>query len=304
MLFNYPEKPVKLDSDILTADEGRKGNTQYKGEVSNSGESLFPHRDSAPPRQGRSLPTLRHIPQKMDSLSLKIYLFDLDTCDDTPRPECLDRKERPRWEQMAPALKDKFLLERTILKQLLSRATGISQEFLSLEYNAKGKPYLPNSSLHFNLSHSCNMLAIALSDTEVGVDIEYMKPRPVSRIAESFFQEEQSRNILDSGDSLQNFYSHWVIMESWAKWHGESLLERRSTGFCLLRDKTILLETTPPAPVLPEIGVLSPAKNFLLAIAADFLPTKEIRVSITAASVETLLPLDFLSRTRKKRNQE
>lgn len=236
----------------------------------------------------------------MNTSSPKIYLFDLDSCNNTPHPEYLDGKERLRWEKMAPNLKDRFLLERTILKQLLSRATGICPEDLSFEYNAKGKPFLPDGSLHFNLSHSRNLLAVALSDARIGIDIEYLKPRPVSRIASSFFREEQSRNLLDAGNSLQDFYSHWVIMESWAKWKGESLLETRTKGFCHLRNKTVLLKADQPSPVLPEVGLISPIKNFLLAIAADSLPAQEIPVFLTTGSGETLLPLAFLSRTGEK----
>ena len=42
-------------------------------------------------------------------------------------------------------------------------------------FSETGKPYFPDSLIHFSISHSHDLCAIAISDHPVGVDIEIVK---------------------------------------------------------------------------------------------------------------------------------
>lgn len=57
---------------------------------------------------------------------------------------------------------------------LLNRMTGFSQSILHTE---SGKPYLSGDARFISISHSLNMVAVMLSDANVGIDIERIHSR-------------------------------------------------------------------------------------------------------------------------------
>ncbi|HEK1025531.1 TPA: 4-phosphopantetheinyl transferase, partial [Proteus mirabilis] len=70
-----------------------------------------------------------------------------------------------------------FLLSRVMLRDILSFYLKISPEDVRFSKNEYGKPFILNESkenIYFNLSHSNNCVALAISNTSsVGIDIEY-----------------------------------------------------------------------------------------------------------------------------------
>ena len=64
-----------------------------------------------------------------------------------------------------------YLKKHTSSKELLDevlRLNGIAN--YKLRYNEYGKPYLESGGLFFNLSHSGEYVACAISDKEIGID--------------------------------------------------------------------------------------------------------------------------------------
>ena len=78
--------------------------------------------------------------------------------------------------------KERYIVTHGILNTLLSRYLNTSK--FDLFFNKYGKPFIKNSFLNFNLSHSNRYACIAFANFEVGVDIEYMKDEA---IVESIF---------------------------------------------------------------------------------------------------------------------
>ena len=83
-----------------------------------------------------------------------------------------------------------------------------------------GQPYLKDCSLQFNVSHSGEYLAIAVSEFPVGVDIQEPK-----NIKDGMFrkvvQAEETELI---GDERQNdFLRLWTLKESFVKAEGKGL---------------------------------------------------------------------------------
>lgn len=82
--------------------------------------------------------------------------------------------------------------DRMALRVLLSMNIFAPPKRLSIRREAGGKPYLEGDQLHFNISHSENLLAIALSNAPVGVDVEKIDPsREVLEIARTAFSEDE-----------------------------------------------------------------------------------------------------------------
>lgn len=83
---------------------------------------------------------------------------------------------------------------------------------------AHGKPLLPKG--YFSLSHSEGAVALALSDSPVGCDIERLRKAPV-RVAERKFTERERGTLSFEYDD--SFFRIWTAKESYLKLTGEGL---------------------------------------------------------------------------------
>lgn len=102
-----------------------------------------------------------------------------------------------------------------------------------LRYAETGKPYVGvGSGMYVSISHSHGLCAAAVSDGEVGVDIEYIDPnRPaerLKRLAERFFSADELAYIKagdDAGDAVlpERFFEVWCAKESYVKYTGDGL---------------------------------------------------------------------------------
>lgn len=91
---------------------------------------------------------------------------------------------------------------------------------------ASGMEAAFGGSMHFNLSHSGEYVFCAVSKTEVGVDIQRMRPLSDFRLAERFFSSREMELILQNGEhSLREreFYRMWVRKEAYGKLTGEGI---------------------------------------------------------------------------------
>ncbi|MCH5344806.1 MAG: 4'-phosphopantetheinyl transferase superfamily protein [Acetatifactor sp.] len=121
-----------------------------------------------------------------------------------------------------------FALERYTLSELLSKP-GVPIP-VRYTYGTKGKPYLQAREnlpeMFFNLSHSGDYVICAVSEREVGADIQKMQMQGTERLANRFFSEEE-RKLLQSCDSsehrLEIFYRLWTRKEAYGKLTGEGI---------------------------------------------------------------------------------
>lgn len=107
------------------------------------------------------------------------------------------------------------LLLADVLKQY-----GISTETLRTE--ECGKPVA--EGIHFNLSHSGNMVICAVGTGRVGCDIEQI--RPVSKNLEArFFSDAEREQLAQFSEEayLREFYRIWTKKESYLKMTGIGL---------------------------------------------------------------------------------
>lgn len=96
---------------------------------------------------------------------------------------------------------------------------------LSFHYGEKGKPYLEKIPLFFSISHSEGRVICAVSETEVGADLQYPRKMDAARLAARFFSEEEKREFssLSLKEQEEFFYRLWVRKEAYGKLTGEGL---------------------------------------------------------------------------------
>lgn len=134
-------------------------------------------------------------------------------------------------------------LQRSILGEYLIRyffklKTKINIENIVFETGEKGKPFLHDSKIHFNISHSGEWIVAAFSEKELGIDIELIK-EPNYNVAKRFFSETEIQNLFSITDielKKQLFFEYWTIKESYLKAIGTGLTKSLSS-FTVLFDK-------------------------------------------------------------------
>ena len=126
--------------------------------------------------------------------------------------------------------RQRFMVARGVLRDLLGRYLGILPAQVRFAYNAFGKPELSpefGSSLRFNLSHSADLALIGITrDARIGVDLEYIRPQPeYLEIARSFFSatEVDELNGLPSPLQTEAFLNCWTRKEAYVKARGMGL---------------------------------------------------------------------------------
>ena len=102
-----------------------------------------------------------------------------------------------------------------LLNRLLFEEDITCPEFLEDYYH---KPYIKNYDIEFNLSHSEEMVACAISDKTVGIDIEYVDKDIDLNIAKHYFYDREYENILHSDSNADEFFKYWVLKESFMKY--------------------------------------------------------------------------------------
>jgi phosphopantetheinyl transferase len=128
---------------------------------------------------------------------------------------------------------------RSLVSGLLLRSfCGLINEN-QLMYGKNGKPYLRDGSVYFNLSHSGEYVVLAVSDREVGVDIEKIKPYPKKVATRFFTQKEQA--WLESESTDENFFRIWTGKESVMKAAGQGL-SMQPQSLCVLSGTAWFLE--------------------------------------------------------------
>ena len=133
---------------------------------------------------------------------------------DSEAQALLDANELAAYAQRG----DTYLKTRSTLKRELARRLGVNAAELHLRTTEHGKPILPDSPVHFNLSHSGDLLCIAFHDTPIGVDIQTIRPKAATeRLAARIMCPQQLEAWKRRGASPTEFFDCWCTAEALVK---------------------------------------------------------------------------------------
>lgn len=114
------------------------------------------------------------------------------------------------------------LLGRVLLCHGLDKYYKISE--LHIELSPNGKPFIKNQNIHFNVSHSKNLVVCIIADFPIGIDIEFLD----EKINYLDFQFQMTANelqeIQDAENKIISFYTYWTKKEAVIKAHGEGMM--------------------------------------------------------------------------------
>lgn len=90
----------------------------------------------------------------------------------------------------------------------------------NIKLNEYGKPF-SESGKRFNLSHSGDYVIIALSDYDVGCDVEVTRDADYTRLGKIIFHENEQKTLLETDDKKDYFFRLWTAKEAFIKCIGE-----------------------------------------------------------------------------------
>jgi 4'-phosphopantetheinyl transferase len=169
--------------------------------------------------------------------------------------QLLSDEEKARAANMEPEIKaNEFALARGWLRVLLAAYVNAAEPLsIRLGIAENQKPFaIDYPMLHFNLSHSYDWLALAVSRHPVGIDIEKLRPVPDWRnLADGLFANLAVEEIAAQPETEQAaaFLRQFTAREAYLKATGTGLSE---TTIMLERDfHTIAMENQSYGPTVP-----------------------------------------------------
>ena len=127
------------------------------------------------------------------------------------------------------------LLGEIVVRKTICARTGLANDEIEILTGTYGKPYIANATnianppgLHFNISHSGDLLVCAVNDEPVGVDVELIRAADPD-IAKRVFRDDEYDFVMSGPDmSGSAFFKIWTMKESYVKWEGRGISKLNS----------------------------------------------------------------------------
>lgn len=153
----------------------------------------------------------------------KISFLDVSAIGDEPLSEHfgnMSESRKAETDALPSELKKKQKIAADMLcRQMISEKCGTPENEIVFSKNSFGKPVAENADVFFSISHSGDFVACAVSDREIGIDIE--KIRGIQfRAAEKFSTASELEYI---GNDLTRFFRVWTLKEAFFKCKGTGL---------------------------------------------------------------------------------
>ncbi len=116
--------------------------------------------------------------------------------------------------------RERFIVSRVALRQLLGKCLNHAPQDIVFSIGNNKKPYIQSATqpIHYNVSHSGNQILIAVSDYEVGIDVEHTQADfDYEEIIPTCFSTLEAAHIRSSNDPRHTFYLLWTRKEALLK---------------------------------------------------------------------------------------
>ena len=110
---------------------------------------------------------------------------------------------------------------RRLLAELYRQETG--RDLPKILTTDRGKPYFPDSDLHFSISHTHHHAFCVLSEYNVGIDAEEVDRNINLKLADRILSPGERAQYESAADPRTALLTFWVLKEAAAKLSGEGL---------------------------------------------------------------------------------
>jgi 4'-phosphopantetheinyl transferase len=125
--------------------------------------------------------------------------------------------------------RNRFVIGRGKLRHVLGSICGVPPHSISFKYNQTGKPFLQlqrEEELYFSVTHSGQIIGIAISSQIIGFDIEQFRViENMESIASEIFSESEQRQflLLSKDQRSLAFFILWTKKEALIKGLGQGV---------------------------------------------------------------------------------
>ena len=166
---------------------------------------------------------LEHILHLWEQNDVLIFLIDLDNYD-TLSMECLNSIEREYLEKLQTIyFKKRYIVSRMVLKHILCHLLNKSSVLdISTYKDECGEVHILNhKELHICISYSENVVTLAISKVEVGIDIEIKRPLALKNTLK-YLQTTSSCTENSANDAA--ILKMWTLKEAYCKFSNKKML--------------------------------------------------------------------------------
>lgn len=164
--------------------------------------------------------------------------------------------------RMVQQRRTELLAGRALLRHALAAYTGRDASTFRLVVDANGKPECVGGPA-VSVSHSGGIVACAVAEAAVGVDVETRPPRDAEMLAARYFTAAEAAWI--AADPAARFLELWVLKEAYLKAAGLGLAGGLDSLECRIEPPHIEARLAGGAP--PELALLA-GPGFFMGVAA------------------------------------
>lgn len=161
---------------------------------------------------------------------MKLYISDISLFDDAffDKADFVPGQKKADLASYSHAVSRKeHILAWSVLSYAFKAESGKKVSEIRLRFSERGKPYLEAEPLFFSLSHSGGRVLCAVSEREVGADVQQIKPVKDSVVRRVLCENE--RTAYEKHDNKPLCFARlWTLKESYLKYTGEGI----TAGLC------------------------------------------------------------------------
>lgn len=156
-------------------------------------------------------------------INMKIYLININDVTEKELSHWFDCMSDSRKEEVRNIKnKSKYvskIISDHICRKSVSEFCGIPENKIVFSKNEYGKPFANGTNAHFSVSHSGELVICAVSENEIGIDIE--KKREIRPdISKRFATDSENEYI---GNDTDRLFEIWTLKEAYFKCTGTGL---------------------------------------------------------------------------------
>lgn len=122
----------------------------------------------------------------------------------------------------------RYIVTKYVLRKILANFLAIPPSQIEFHLTANKKPAV--TGIEFNVTHSKNLILIAVSTSPIGIDIEFINRNVnIEPLIETVFSDQEYFFMDKSPDKLIYFYMVWTRKEALLKATGEGLIDNLTT---------------------------------------------------------------------------
>lgn len=175
----------------------------------------------------------------------KLYLFeDFDSITESFLERCINVLPPERKQK---ALRYRFDIDRKMsvisyLELLYALRENYNIKNPKIAYGVHGKPYLTEyPDIYFNISHCQKGCVCVISDHEIGVDIQDIRPFSWN-IARRVCCNNELKMLECADEKARLFTKIWAMKESYVKMTGEGIASISSVNTTVIRNEIMVFE--------------------------------------------------------------